>query len=415
MVVIEVGALVLRNLGFRSMWGNLAVVGALLVGLFVTVGGAAAGAASASGTPLRLGVISSDSGASGSTQDQSTTVNRWVSYVNSHGGVNGHPVKLFYFDDTDSAATATQNAQTLVNDHVVAIMDASQTGAAYAPVADAAHVPVISLEGNLSAPSYTKDANLFATSDTVPTLFWNIAKTPALAHEKKLGLLYCSEVAACAQLVPAVTAFAKPLGVTIAYSAGFSGSAPNYTALCLAAKQAGVDSLAPVGPVVAANQRVIDDCAKQGYYPVPQFDGVAIGPTFTSDPAIKKFQGFTNTIPWYVHNSSTKTIDNVMGSYLPHALVVARVFDDWAGLQVFAAAANKIPASATPTADDIYTGLYSLHNFTAGGMTVPLTYHKGQPTPILCTFEIGYKNGPHGQYYLPEGLKPVCEPASAAS
>ena len=183
----------------------------------------------------------------------------------------------------------------------------------------------------------------------------------------------------------------------------------NYTAICLAAKQAGANSIAPVGPVVAANQRVVDNCAAQGYYPEPNFSGTNIGPTFTSDPNIKQFAGYTNTIPWFVHNATTKTIDSVMGGYLPHTLVKQNVFDDWGGLQVFTAAADKIPTTATPTAQDIYNGLYSLHNFTANGFTVPLSYKQGVPNPVYCTFIMAYKNGPHGQYYLPVGLKPKCE------
>ena len=95
---------------------NLVAAAAVLLGLCVAVGGTTtAGAANPSGTPLVFGVISSDTGTAGTTTDQSTTVKDWAHYVNTHGGINGHPVKVDYFDDTDSSAAAIQDAQTLVS------------------------------------------------------------------------------------------------------------------------------------------------------------------------------------------------------------------------------------------------------------------------------------------------------------
>jgi hypothetical protein len=65
---------------------SLAAATAMIFGVSVVAGGAtSAGAASPSGTPLVIGVVSTDSGATGTTSDASTTVQDWSHYINTHG------------------------------------------------------------------------------------------------------------------------------------------------------------------------------------------------------------------------------------------------------------------------------------------------------------------------------------------
>jgi branched-chain amino acid transport system substrate-binding protein len=387
----------------------------MIFGLSVVAGGAtSAGAASPTGTPLVVGVVSTDSGATGTTADTSTTVQDWTKYVNSHGGINGHPVKVDYFNDADSAATALQDATTLIeNDHVIALMDASSTAAPYASLAAQNHVPMISLIGDHNATDYLTDPNAFAEGTTVPSELWSYAEAANLSSHKNLALLYCAEVAACAQLVPAVKAGGASTGVKVVYSAGYSASAPNYTAICLAAKDAGANSIEPVGPVVSSNFRLLQNCRAQGYNPLPIMSGTNFGTGATiKNAGVTNLWGWTNSLPYFVKSSGTATFDKVMASYLPKATSDQDVLDDWAGMEIFAMAASKIPASSTATAADIYNGLYSFHHQTIGGLTVPLTYTKGKPTPITCAFFLDYKNGKFG---TPDGLTPKCQPAAASS
>src|SRR4051794_12642133 len=44
-----------------------------------------------SGAPVTLGVITDASGSTGENSSMTETSKRWVDYVNSHGGINGHP------------------------------------------------------------------------------------------------------------------------------------------------------------------------------------------------------------------------------------------------------------------------------------------------------------------------------------
>jgi branched-chain amino acid transport system substrate-binding protein len=247
----------------------------------------------------------------------------------------------------------------------------------------------------------------------VPSELWAYAEAANLSGKKNLALLYCSNVAACAQLVPAVKGDAGTTGVKVVYSAGYDASAPNFTAVCLAAKSANANSIEPVGPVVASNFRVLQNCRAQGYNPLPIMSGTNFGTqAYIKSNGVTNLWGWTNSLPYFVKSPATTTFDKVMASYLPKATSDQDVLDDWGGLQIFATAASKVPASAKATTTDIYNGLYAMHGSTLNGLTVPLDYTKGKPTPITCAFFLDYKNGKFG---TPDGLKPKCQPAAASS
>jgi branched-chain amino acid transport system substrate-binding protein len=402
----------------KRMRGGLAVlsVGTLTLALALFGSPSAYGSSSSgskpTGTTLTFGVISSDSGPSGNNTDGPVTASRWEKYINSHGGINGHPVKVIVDDDADNNATAIADATSLVQvDHAIAIGDASFTETAFAKTAAAENVPVIGLSGETTGFEYAADPNGFAAGGGIVASVWAYAKAAALAGTKKLGAAECTEVASCKAFVALVTPATNSLGVKIAYSTSFSASEPNYTAICLAAKAAGVNMLAPIGPVPTANEHILDDCAVQHYYPALVVGGPTIGSlALFKDKSIPAIWVITPEIPWFVHDSSTAVFQKVMGSYLPNATGDSGVTSDWTGLQLFAAAAQNIPKNATPTSQDIYNGLYSLPGGdTLGGLTVPLHFTKGQPGPTSCAFIF---KSVRGHLSTPFGVKPLCAPAS---
>jgi branched-chain amino acid transport system substrate-binding protein len=377
---------------------------------------ASAAAAGSSGTssnlkgaPLVIGVISSDSGYGGNNPDVPTTAKDWETYVNSHGGIAGHPVSVIVEDDADNAATALQDAQDLIqNKHAIAIGDSSLSNAAFEKYVDSAKVPVISLNEGDASTQYFTDANFFTDEATVPAGIWAQSKLAQLSGATKYGFLYCAEDPNCASAVPLTKADAASVGIKLAYQASFSSSAPNYTAQCLAAQQAGVEALFVAGANQSANERVLDNCASQHYQPAAIAAVGTLGNAAAKDPQIPVEWGYTGTIPWFVKDASTATFDSVMGSYLPNAISPPLVIGTWTGLELFAAAAAHV--GATPTAQDIYTGLYSLKGDTLGGLTAPLTFKKGQPNQDNCFFVYEVKNG---TYTTPEGTSPVCAVGAA--
>jgi branched-chain amino acid transport system substrate-binding protein len=94
-------------------------------GLATTSGAASSLAVAApTGDPILVGTICSCSGVSAaSTGPAGQASKAWAQWVNSHGGLNGHPVKLFQEDDGGNATQALQLAKKLVEqDHVIAVV-----------------------------------------------------------------------------------------------------------------------------------------------------------------------------------------------------------------------------------------------------------------------------------------------------
>mgnify|MGYP001601872908 FL=1 len=390
------------------------------LGAVSACGGSSSGGASSGGSPasnltgpkIVIGVIASESGTGVATNsDISTTAKDWQDYVNAHGGINGSPVSVIVKDDSNNAATALQDAQDLIqNDHAIAIGDASFTATAFEKYIDGVKVPVVSLGGAGASTLYLSDPNFFTEMTTIPGAIAAYAETAKIAGGKNFGLLYCSESPTCSQSVPLFKQASEATGLKFGYSAEVSASTPNYTAVCLAAKNAGVDALAIVSASPQENQRVFDNCATQNYSPIVLNNGSTFGPAAASDSKIPVQWTFTPTLSASDTSAATAAFRAAMGSYLASASAPQNVMNAWVGLEVLAAAATAgVKSGTTPTAAAIYDGLYSLKGFTAGGLTGPLTYSRTAPTQSNCFF---LSKLDHGTFSTPKGTAPVCPPAT---
>jgi branched-chain amino acid transport system substrate-binding protein len=363
------------------------------------------------GSPLKIGVISTDTGGAGlqGPADAPAAVAGWEKYIACQGGISGHSVSITYLNDQSNPAVSVQDAKTLINDHVVAIMDNSTLDQGWEKIVDAAHIPVLSMMASIADLAYTTDPNFYANQNVgIPAGQWGIAKAASMSGKTKLGLLYCTEVPTCATLPKLLLPLGKEAGMTLVYSAPFSQSQPNYTALCLAARDKGVQVFSPIGTPQEMREVYID-CAQQGYYPVATFVGQGLGANYASYSAqIPVIYGALGTIPWFVHNASDKAFFQYLDSYINSSGFVqtgatpSGLLGDWVGLQMFAAAAKNV--GANPTAADITNGLLAFRGNTIGGLTMPLTFTKGHLRGN-CEFVFSIIHGKPG---LPNGLKPVC-------
>jgi hypothetical protein len=102
---------------------------------FVAVSAAPAGAAKANKSAISIGYISNLTGVASSTfADGADGARAIVAQVNASGGIDGHPINLIVKDDTSSGTTDATEAQELIADHVVAVVDYSafaEEGATY--------------------------------------------------------------------------------------------------------------------------------------------------------------------------------------------------------------------------------------------------------------------------------------------
>ncbi len=219
------------------------------------------GQSSASGSPITIGVLCSCSGPFGSTIASAwEVVQAWQKSVNASGGLNGHPVNLTEKNNGSNPGTAATNAQSMISDKVAAIIDLDILDAVWQKPVTAAKIPVIG--GNFSSTPFYTDPNWYPSGQTNDSITYAVVATAKQAGAKNLGQLYCAESVQCQESVPLIKADGQSLGVPDVYNASIAATAPNYTAQCLAAKQAGVTAIF-IGDSTSVIARVAEDCNKQ--------------------------------------------------------------------------------------------------------------------------------------------------------
>jgi branched-chain amino acid transport system substrate-binding protein len=362
------------------------------------------------GAPLVLGAVVSQSGPGTVTSnDVPDTLRDWQNWVNGHGGINGHPVRVTVVDDQTNPAKSTEEANTFISQHVIAIMDDSNVSAAWAQAAQAAHIPVIGMTHSGENDTYRTNPNFFGAGMNDIASVWGQTKVASLSGKTNFGVLYCAEIAACASAIPIVKAAAAGNGVKITYTGSISQSAPDYTAQCLAAQQSGTNSIV----VDASVTKVADDCAKQGYHPQWIESEGTLNQQLRTNPNYNGVLANVAFAPWQLDSTpALKEFHAAVGNLVDTSSVPYQVIGTWTGAKLFQAAAEA-GVSATdsnPSAQDIYNGLYSLNGTTLGGLSAsPETFVKGQPNILKCMYVMGIKDG---QWTAPYGLQTFCMPDS---
>jgi branched-chain amino acid transport system substrate-binding protein len=357
-----------------------------------------------------LGAFSGPGG--GSTADARTLAQDWVSATNAAGGINGHPVRAVILDDQNSPSLALSNARQLIGqDHVKVILDLSDNlESAWAKVADDARVPVI---GESESPVFGTDPNFYPVGTTVAALIFGQLVAASRAKVARLAVLYCAEIAACAQAVPLITELGKPLKIQLAYAAKISSTAVSYTAQCLGAKNAGARG----ATVTAASDeylRVAQNCASQGYKPTGVASAGEMTPPWLKQPAVDGAVGNSQEVPWFDDSlPATRAMQAAIQKYSPSVVTSssygATSTIGWAAGTVFATVAKSAGLGPASSPSVLVAALDKVSNDTFGGITPPLTYTAGKPTNVPCSFLVGIKNG---NWTEPAGLKTVCLPAS---
>jgi branched-chain amino acid transport system substrate-binding protein len=383
---------------------------AVAAGLSV-VGGAAVSQSAGAKTlaPLVIGNICSCTGPEASSVAQTgPTSLAWASWIDAHGGIDGRMVKVIVKDDGYNPSTALSDAQTLVEqDHVIAIMDNSFVDQGWQDYIKQQGVPVLgdteSVAGytnpDFFTPGLTFNNSPAATADSIKK-----------AGVKKMADLYCVEVAICAQSASELKASMAKIGLTMVYQGGIGFAAPNYTAQCLAAKQAGATGM-EVADASGVVVKVAANCAAQGYEPVEFGGDGTVSKSWLTTPGMQGNVDVQPDLPWFVHDAATKQMYEALDKYAP-AVPAGPNFGEivvqvWAEATEFKLAAEAAHLSATPTAAEITKGLYALpKGTTLDGIAPPLSgFVKGKTANNKCFFLMGIN---HGKFVTLDGNKPVC-------
>ena len=293
---------------------------------------AAAGSSAAlTKAPIVVGVIADEStSATGlASQDVPKTMAAWQNYVNAHGGINGPPVKYINKDDAEDPAKASAALQTLIASHVVAIMDYSSINSTWATAAANAHIPVLSLNESASGDTYEANPDFFGNGTTVLGILWGHTAMAARAGGKVFGGVYCTEVPQCKTAVAIWKADAPKVGMKFGVAIGAASQSPNYTAQCLALKEAGVDA---VFPIVSPTQEA-DDCARQGYHPIYIGSQGTLLYKYAKDPNLNGAYQNQTGFPWMLYTTpALQEFHAALDPVLASADNPAGVAASWTGL-----------------------------------------------------------------------------------
>ncbi|MGH9137975.1 MAG: ABC transporter substrate-binding protein [Acidimicrobiales bacterium] len=371
-------------------------------------GAAAAGGAAgaASGAPIRLGSVGTFSGPIGALLEAGRQgILVWASWVNAHGGINGHPVEVVVADDQNDPSQHQAAIRDMVEQQgVVAIINnlGPFTSTAAVQYLEQNQIPVIG--GDAVSPAWTDSPVFFPASSNFDAFIGALATQAHLLGPGNLGILACAESSFCTVGTNVVSEYAQRYeDIPVTYTAQITLTAPDYTAECLAAEGNDVQYLI-IGADAATIGRIATSCARQGYNPIYGVPSLTAVPALAENPAITRLFSGQGFVPWF--SSEVPAIaeyQEAMATYGGGAAPSSPSAGAWVAGKLLEAAASRITGDVTSQA--LLDALNSLSGDTLGGLTVPLTFG---PTPRIqpdCFFWVEIDGG---QWVAPRGSQQVC-------
>jgi branched-chain amino acid transport system substrate-binding protein len=381
-----------------------------------TTGSTSVGATGTTGAPIKVGLICSCSGPFGGAVVPGEDVYKaWVNTVNGSGGIDGHPIQLLAKDDATNPGTSATIAQGFLSQHVDAIVDLSNVGQTWASAAQAANVPVVG--ANLNELPFFMNPDFYAEGQTTDSATLAYVLTVKAAGVPAFADFYCSETPDCAQFLQAIKTNAQQQGVPLSYSAEIAGTAPNYTAQCVAAQQKNLKGLL-VEDGATIIVRVAADCDRQGWDPAYFVGGGSYSTLFTTAPGIKtNLWSYYPDLPFWVNTPAVQAMNTAVDKYYPGLRNNANLWNEeavysWPAALLLedAVKAGGLTAGATPSPAEIVKGLEALRGDTLDGWSPPLTFAAGKPHPVDCWFLARVQNGTPS---LENNGKVTCENGSS--
>src|SRR5438067_1474843 len=303
------------------------------------------------GAPLVIGRVGDYSGIAGASEkDGPKALQIWAAWVNDHGGVNGHPVKVYVVDDGMDPQRYQAAVKDLVeNKHVIAFVDnfapfTIQAGVQYL---ESKHVQVIG--GDCAEYVWNQSPMLFPQCPSYVSSIWGITRVGAVYGKgKRFGAIICSEAAACTNTKQEWfhDGLAKEAGVDPVFETDVSIGQPDFTAECLDARHAGVQIMSVVADVGTVG-RVVTSCDRQNFH--PQY----IQGSGTMDAHLATLPGMSdalvqlNDFPWTVSNTGVQEFRDAYKTYAPNDPLTPNASQGWASAIVFQHAAEHVGADPT--------------------------------------------------------------------
>jgi len=395
----------------------LAIAGITTAALPATASGAPK--ASAAGTEITIAHLA-DQVTPQTTTPLKLTEDVVKAWLKAHKNqVAGHPVKLLTRDTKGDPAVAKQAVDEFIADGTVALVAVSTTSTenAFADSVKAASVPVVG--GAAYSAVWFSNPMFYNTGTTVTNLLWAQAKAGADAGGKKVAQLLCNTSAACTGAKPLFDAAVADNGMEIVSDQTADPAAPNFTAECLAAKNADADTFRASG--IQLNN-VVRDCNRQQYFPdYLSSEGQPNQQALEVDAGYQDFNavGAISHFPYFKEYKETKEFWSAMKKYASQYLPGGKQYASygigaaiaWSAMDALELAIENsgVAPDADVTSADIIRGLAMFQGETLQGLAPPLTFGDGTtPNPEnKCFWLVEIKN----QKYTPtDGFEVGCKP-----
>lgn len=345
----------------------------------------------ATGSEVAIGVLGTFSGPVGVyVQDFATGVQVWGRWINDNGGLNGHRVRVVVGEDGGSPAGFNSRAQQMVEQEKVLAIAFSTLGLAPQgnnAYLDSVKVPTFATENGTNIPySNPYVLTAFPSGDLyADAMLRGFATVVKARGATKIASLACSDFSLCDNFDRRWTdpTQLNELGLQTVYRGRPSLTTPDFTSICIDARNAGAEAIIN-GVDTATVNRLADACARQGYRPIIGLADLLGRPEFANNPnadggvVSSKMVGFYDTrVPGIVE------MQKAFARYAPNLKMNGTLAGGWFGARFLEAAAANLPEN--PTSADFMAGLANLNGTTLGGATYPLHFTPGQPSPKkLC-------------------------------
>jgi len=360
------------------------------------------------GSTVVLGNIGTYSGAPGASVGTGRRMVQVVAkWINTHGGLNGHPMRVIVADDGGDPSRSLALAKDMVeNQHAIAFFSnlTEVTRAAIDPYLNQKGVPSIGVGGANSVDCAS--TAIFMAFPCLDVLGAGDAAFAVAAGKPKLAVIYCGEVDPCRYWR---TGFhsdaAKKSGADIVYETQASLGQPDFTSECLQAQNKGAQAVA-LGGDASYVQRAARSCVQQGFKPLFLTASLALTADLSQDPAVDGIVSPVGSFPWMLNDlPGERDYHAALQRYDPGLVEGGTTSAVWANGALLQAAGATLPANPTPA--DLLAGLYANRAGNLAGL-VPssLSFTKGQPSPkTSCFFAVQLHSGTWGS---PTGSKPRC-------
>jgi branched-chain amino acid transport system substrate-binding protein len=336
-------------------------------------------------------------------------IRAWVADVNARGGLAGHPVRVILADDGGDPARAQAVVRQMVErDKVVAFLYPYAIGTLVPvlPYLEEKGIPVLGQMGAETLADYSAAVfQPFMAADK-GTAWGFMLSLAAQTDKKKIGILWCREVAACSLVKDGIRKLSGYKGLEVVYDAQISFAQPDYTAEVLRAQQAGVEILMTFADIATVN-RVAQSSHRQNYHPIQ---------SATHNMQHSEALNYAEELDGLLTYSRIPPFNSPkMAAYMK----AMRTYQPKAPIGELGGAAyvmgQLVEAKIAPLLDDdpspaeITEAMYTLKNETLGGLLPGITFprQKDRSTVNLCVIPVTFKDK---KFLTPAGETFTCAP-----